>query len=218
MSVQVVISWIFFALSIIFAVAAPLSLIAFRWREGFWGNLLCAMNMSFASLFALDYFEVLAAMLTQVWVGGLYFYDFLCFWFIFALTFFILNFCTNRLSNIKVHFPALVEKISNGCSLLCIVAVFASAVFFSLPCAPLPPKEDGIASEARMSELLGWKARILSHGTLAPFSGDLEWTAAEDYVSGQMEKRWFIKTTADKEGTFLYDGPAPPVITQINVN
>ncbi|MGL6226528.1 MAG: hypothetical protein ACRC10_07870 [Thermoguttaceae bacterium] len=218
MSVQLVISWIFFVLSIIFAIAAPLSLIAFRWREGFWGNLLCAMNMSFASLFALDYFEVLAAMLTQLWAGGLFFYDFLCFWLIFAFTFFILNLCTNRLSTIKVHFPALVEKISNGCSLLCIVAIFASSVFFSLPSAPLPPKEDGVESEARMSEFLGLKARILSHGTLAPFSGDLEWTAAEDYVYGQMEKRWLIKTTADKEGTFVHSGETPPVITQFNVN
>ena len=208
---QDVINYALLALAVVFLVSIPLAIVGLRLREGLWGNTICLCNVSFAGFIALNYFEPLAALLGDAWAGGIFFYDFVVFWILFTISFFIINFLTNRISAIKVHFPSMVEKVGNGLMLGFIFFNFASVIAFSLPMVPLKPDEDQKANLARYSETLGLRARLLSHGTLMPFSGEREWIDADSFVNDHMNKRWALYSTAlEGEGSFIYDGGPPP--------
>ena len=207
---QDTINYILMGLGIVFLISIPLAIIGLRLREGFWGNTICLCNISFAGFLALNYFEPLAALIADAWAGALFYYDFVFFWLIFALAFYVINFITNRISRVKVHFPKVVEMVGNGVMLGLIFFNFASVIAFSLPMVPLKPDDNQKANLARFSESLGLRARLLSHGTLMPFSGEREWIDADSFVNDHMNKRWALYSNAlDNEGSFLFDGDPP---------
>ncbi len=194
----------------VFIVAVPLSLIGLRLNEGFWGNTVCGANITFASLIAFNYYEPVAGLITDAWIGGLFFYDFLSFWFLFALAFFLLNTVTNKLSKFKVHFPKVVEQVGNGIALLVIFLNFTTLIFFTLPMAPFQPAEGAKQAEADRSEFFGQRARLLSIGNLSAFTGEKIWIDPQVYVEEQTNKRWALVSTAIDKQTMLYEGSAPP--------
>jgi len=213
------INYILLAMGIIFTIAVPLALFGLRLQEGFWSNMICCTNITFASLIAFNYYEPIAGLIMDAWEGGLFFYDYLVFWLLFSLVYFILNFITNKLSRVKVHFPKVVEQVGNGALLFGIFFNFVSIIFFTLPMAPFqPPGSDGqnsgmmgfIGTEESRSEWFGYKVRILSDATLAPFTGENRWIDPKDYVDAQTNKRWWLVSTAIDKQTMLYEGSPPP--------
>lgn len=208
---EVYINYVIIALSVIFAIAAPLSILALRLREGFWGNLICYCNITFAGLIAFNYFELLGALIADAWVGGIFFMDFLMFWLLFAISYFILNFMTNRLSRYKVHFQKTVEQVGNGVMLFALVMNFFALVAFSYPVSPMKPDEqERVASVARLTEAHGKRCRVLSTGSLAAFSGTKEWGNPNDYVEANNNKRWLMYFNRLDGKGFLYEGDVPP--------
>ena len=123
-------------MGVIFVIAVPLAIFGLRLREGFWGNTICCSNITFASLIAFNYYEPVAGLIMDAWAGGVFLYDFLCFWLLFSLTYFVINMVTNKLSKIRVHFPKVVEQVGNGILLVLIFVNFVSLIFFTLPMAP----------------------------------------------------------------------------------
>ena len=204
------INYILIALGVAFTIAVPLALFGLRLTEGFWGNMICCSNITFASLIAFNYFEPIAGMIMDAWAGGLFFYDFLVFWLLFSLVYFLLNMVTNKLSQVRVHFPKVVEQVGNGIFLVLIFVNFVSLIGFTLPMAPFQPKEGAMQGEADRSEIFGQKARFLSLGTLAPFTGEKPWIDPQVYITEQTNKRWMLVDTAIGKQTMLYEGSVPP--------
>jgi len=204
------INYILMALGVAFTIAVPLALFGLRLTEGFWGNMICCSNITFASLITFNYYELLAGMIMDAWSGGLFFYDFLVFWLLFSLTYFLLNTVTNKLSQVRVHFPKVVEQVGNGAFLILIFLNFVSLIFFTLPMAPFQPGDNAMQAEADRSEAFGRKVRMLSLGTLAPFTGEKPWIDPQDYVKEQTNKRWALVDNAIEQQTMLYEGSPPP--------
>ena len=204
------INYILMALGVAFTISVPLALFGLRLQEGFWGNTVCFSNITFSSLIAFNYFEPIAGLLVDAYVGGLFFYDFLSFWLLFSLVYFILNTVTNSLSKIKVHFPKVVEQVGNWVLLFAIFFNFVSIIFFTLPMAPFQPAEGAMQTEADRSEFFGRKARILSIGTLSAFTGEKIWIDPQVYAKMHTDKRWMLVSNAIEKQTMLYDGSAPP--------
>lgn len=208
---EVVANYIMMGMGVIFLIAVPLAIFGLRWREGFWGNTVCFSNVTFASLVAINFYEPVANLLTDAYIGGLFFYDFMAFWLLLALTFFLLNTMTNKLSKVKVHFPLTVERVGNVILLIGLFLNFVSVIVFSYPMAPFqPPDAAHTATETNSTEYFGKKVRILSTGSLAPFTYSKPWIGPDRYVGEQTNKRWAIYNNAATKNTFLYEGEAPP--------
>jgi len=197
-------------LAVIFVIAVPLAIFGLRLQEGLWSNAICCSNITFASLIAFNYYELVAGLLMDAWEGGVFLYDYLCFWLLFSLAFFLLNWVTNRLSQIRVHFPKVVEQVGNGIFLVLIFVNFVSMIFFTLPMAPFQPAENAMQAEASRSEFFGHKARLLSVGTLVPFTGEKIWIDPKVYIEEQTAKRWAMVSNMIDRQTMLYEGDSPP--------
>ncbi|MCL2305361.1 MAG: hypothetical protein FWC43_08470 [Planctomycetaceae bacterium] len=206
------INYILFALGIVFTIAVPLAIFGLRLNEGLWSNMICCSNITFASLITLNYFEPIAKLIEDAWAGGLFLYDFLVFWLLFSLMFFLLNTVTNKLSRVRVHFPKVVEQVGNGIFLILIFGNFVFNIGFTLPMAPFPPKENSQQTGEWQSNFLAYKMRILCKGTLVPFTGENIWDNNDPplYVRDQVNKRWMLLDNMyAKGGTMLYDGSPP---------
>jgi predicted membrane protein len=146
-------------------------------------------------LIAFNYYELIALLLTDAYSGGQLFYDFLSFWLLFSLAFFLLNTVTNRLSQVRVHFSKTLERFGNIYVLFVLFGNFLAVIFFTLPMAPFQPNESAKKAEVDRSELLGRQVRILSAGTLVPFTGEKIWIDPQVYVEEQTNKRWLLYAT-----------------------
>lgn len=209
--INTVVNYILLGLGIVFMVSIPLAIFAMRLREGFWSNTICFCNVSFASLIAFNYFEPVASLIADAWIAGLFFFDYLAFWLLFAFSYFFINAITNRLSTIKVHFAPTVEKAGNGTMLCAIFVNFLFVILFTLPAFPLQPSEDEMLSQiSNGTELLGRRARILSEGSLSALDGEKPWVDAATYTGTQTGKRWALYQAVLEKKSFLFEGEKPP--------
>jgi len=211
------INYILIGMGVVFTIAVPLAIFGLRLQEGLWSNMICFSNITFASLITFNYYEPIAGMIEDAWAGGIFFYDYLVFWLLFSLTFFVLNFVTNKLSQIRVHFPKVVEQVGNGAFLFLIFFNFVSIIFFTLPMAPFQPPDNQnsgllatIGTEESRSEWFGQKVRLLSIGNLVPFTGEKIWIDPQVYVEAQTNKRWWLVNNAVEKQTMLFEGTPPP--------
>ena len=205
------INYILITMGVIFTVAVPLAIFGLRLTEGLWSNMICCSNITFASLITFNYYELIAKLIEDAWIGGLFFYDFLVFWLLFSLLFFLLNIVTNKLSQIRVHFPKVVEQVGNGIFLVLLFVNFVSIIGFTLPMAPFQPRDDAQKTGEWQSNFFSTKQRILCLGTLVPFTGENVWDDNDPsfYVRDQINKRWLLVSTAIDKQTMLYEGEAP---------
>ena len=117
-------------LAIVFALFAAVG------PEGFWCNLITLVNVTFAALVATNAFEPLAARIHYGLPKSSYMVDFLVAWGMFIATYVLLQFVTNRASNVKVRIGAKIDQIGGfalatmtGWVLVC----FASMTFHLAP-------------------------------------------------------------------------------------
>lgn len=140
--------------------------IAFSVRDGIWTNLIRLFNLIFSGLIATTYFETLAGTLEGMLPTYTYLLDFLSIWLIFILTYAILRELTNRLSLVRVWFPAIIDKW--GGVALAIVLGFTMLSFsvFALYTAPLSPNYWGMNDYPSLTG--GWAvfAKMESDGEL----------------------------------------------------
>ncbi|MBQ3351723.1 MAG: CvpA family protein [Thermoguttaceae bacterium] len=140
--------------------------IAFSVRDGIWTNLIRLFNLIFSGLIATTYFETLAGTLEGFAPTYTYLLDFLSIWLVFIVVYAILRELTNRLSLVKVWFPAIIDKW--GGVALSIVLGFTMLSFsvFALYTAPLQPGYWGIHKSPTITG--GWAAfaKMESDGAL----------------------------------------------------
>lgn len=122
-------------LLVIFLVCASLV-----WLQGLWGAAIALLNSIFAGLIAMTFFPVLAELLEKHLPPYGYFWDFLCFWLLFAVVFSILRLVANLLSQYQVRFKTPVEMAGRSVLAMLTAWLMVCIACFSLHMAPLPVK------------------------------------------------------------------------------
>ena len=102
-----------FLLSLVMVVLF-LACVGFSFSEGMWTNAIRLINVIFAALLAMNYFEPLANWLDDWMRAFSYYWDFLAMWALFVVSFFVLRLLTDTISQVKVRFPKIVEQIGSG--------------------------------------------------------------------------------------------------------
>ena len=121
---------------------------AASWFMGLWSNMLTLVVMLLSGLIATNYFEPLAAYFDKPVVGGpaaigsmatyTYLLDFICFWALFLISFFLLRILTDILSRHRVKFNFWVETVGRSILALWVAWIFVSIAAFSIQLSPLP--------------------------------------------------------------------------------
>ena len=136
-------------LAIIFAI------VALNVNKGLWRNLITLINVLFAALLAMNYFEPAAEFLKSKDVTFDFMVDLLAAWGIFAAAMLLLRVVTDRLTKIRVRF---IKPVDLGVGIFFsmwsgwIVACFAAV---TLHVAPLPRRHRGIAASFQFHSLPG---------------------------------------------------------------
>ena len=128
--------------------------IAFSSRDGIWTNLIRLFNLIFSGLIATTYFETLAETLEGMLPSYTYLLDFLSIWAIFIIVYVILKELTNRLSLVKVWFPAIIDKWGGVALSVILGFTMLSFSVFALYTAPLQPNYWGIHNSPTLTG--GW--------------------------------------------------------------
>ncbi|HBT77250.1 MAG TPA: hypothetical protein DEB39_10085 [Planctomycetaceae bacterium] len=183
------------------------AILGLRKNEGVWGNTIAAINVSFAALIALNYWEDVASLLAGMYAAGLFYWDFIAIWLLFLVAYALLDEVTRHLTRVKVKFPDPIELLGTPAAGLCLFAVFFLFYTFTLHLAPLgnPSEQGGIASYDLM------KAKsydILSSGNLAPFNSTNTFDSNKVFVN-QNSRRAALKHVAESKGTTSFEGTVP---------
>ncbi len=113
------------------------------WISGFWSCVVTLINALLSAMIALNYFEPIAAALTNGNRSYVYIWDVVVFWGLFAFTFGFLRIFTDLLSRQRVKFDIWVEMIGRTITSLWIGYVFVGLFCVSLHIGPLPPHPFG---------------------------------------------------------------------------
>jgi hypothetical protein len=127
--------------------------VGFLFAEGMWSNAVRLVNVVFAALLAMNYFEPMAAWLAGMAPGFTYFADFIALWVLFILAAVLLNEITNRVSTVQVKFLKLADRIGSGFFAAWIGWVMVCFTMVSLHVAPLAraPLRGSLQPEERAS-------------------------------------------------------------------
>lgn len=191
---------------IIFVVAAML------WNEGLWGNAITLVNLILAGLIATNYFEPLAAILDGQMASFTYFWDFLSFWLIFAITFGLMRAVTDKLSKTKVKFKGYVEHPGRVIFALLCGYTFMCIACMSIHLAPLPEHPFGGAfHQAQKVEGPVFLVDKELPNHFLGFAPDRQWLQLTQWLSGEWGalSRWtgfgmWTKRPFDPDNRFLF--------------
>lgn len=178
-----------------------ISFYAFRRKQGFWGNTICAFNISFATIIAISFHEGLASLMAGLYVGLLFYYEYLAFMILFLFSYFMLARITNGLSKVKVRFPVPIEVGGNILVLLVCYAYFVGMILAVYTVAPV-----GILTHVLPPAAVG-QVSILSNGPLEPIFGGNPMDM-DEYLERKNAHHAAHAEYAEK-GNWFYDGTAP---------
>lgn len=161
--------------------------IAFSVRDGIWTNLIRLFNLIFSGLIATTYFETLADALEGMAPSYTYLLDFLSIWIIFIAVYALLRFLTNKLSVVRVWFPAIIDKwVGVGLSVILGFTMLSFSVF-ALYTAPLQPNYWGMHNYPTLTG--GWAvfAKMEADGALQ--SGTAAFGDTKDFYDRYNKRR-----------------------------
>jgi hypothetical protein len=181
-------------LLVIFLVCASLV-----WLQGLWGAAIALLNSIFAGLIAMTFFPVLAELLEKHLPPYGYFWDFLCFWLLFAVVFSILRLVANLLSQYQVRFKTPVEMAGRSVLAMLTAWLMVCIVCFSLHIAPLPVNSFGGSFQAQegSNDLLGvapdkqWLSLVhsCSLGSLSTLSRGNQFNSPTQFIKNYRLRR-----------------------------
>ncbi|MDR3108130.1 MAG: hypothetical protein LBU65_00380 [Planctomycetaceae bacterium] len=186
-----------------------LAVIGIRKNEGIWGNVISAINVSFAALIAINYWEPLAALAADQVKGGMFYWDYVCLWAIFLVSYGLLDDITHRISRVKVKFPETVEKVGGPVSGVFLFVTFILFYTFSLHLAPLGTPYENSGEYAQYDLIKAQSYDLLSSGNLAPFVGESTFNSNRVFQD-QNARRAALKAQAKEKHTFVFEGEIPP--------
>jgi uncharacterized membrane protein required for colicin V production len=114
--------------------------VAFLFRDGIWSNAVRLVNIVFAGLLTMNFYEPLAKFITEysedirTWAP---FMDFLAFWICFVGFAAILTAITDKVSRVRVRFLQVAERVGGLALSFCIGWIMVCIVLVSLHTAPL---------------------------------------------------------------------------------
>jgi hypothetical protein len=111
--------------------------VAMMWTEGCWSNALSFVNVVFASMVAMNGYEMLAGYFEGQLPGYTHVWDFLSIWGVFWLAIAVLRAVTDAISKHQVRFKAPVETAGNALFALATAWVFVCFTCATLHMAPL---------------------------------------------------------------------------------
>ena len=128
-------TWAFLLPALMFVVLV--ACVASLYPEGLWGNAIRLVNVVFAALLAVNFWEPLARYAEGIAPTFTYFWDFLCLWGLFGLFMILFRVPTQLLSRVKVRFLKIADRI--GCAMLTLWIgwVMVGFTMFTLHTAPL---------------------------------------------------------------------------------
>ena len=188
--------------------------VAFIFGEGMWGAALRLVNVVTAALLATNFWEPVARLLEgSVGVSFTYWWDFLSLWLLFAVSLLILRFLTRQLSQVKVKFLSLADRIGGVVFAICVGLTMVGFTTFTLHTAPLAEKflfggfdPDNPVVGKPDRQWLGFVLQAsegsLSHGENNAFS--------TDFVPKYAARRAALEGLAKSKGAFrVASGGAP---------
>ncbi len=105
--------------------------------EGLWSNAVRLVNVIFAALLAVNFWEPLARWAEQMEPTFTFFWDFLCLWGLFCVFLVIFRLLTDFISRVKLRFRKIVDRIGSAFLSLWVGYVMVCFTMFTLHTAPL---------------------------------------------------------------------------------
>jgi hypothetical protein len=120
--------------------------------DGMWSNAIRLINVVTAALLATNFFEPVARWLDDWQPSYTYVWDFLALWGLFGLFITIFRLATDHLSQVKVRFLKIADRIGSALFALLIAWVMICFTMMTLHAAPLARTFlfDGFQAEERM--------------------------------------------------------------------
>lgn len=108
--------------------------------DGLWGNTLRLVNIIFSATLATAFGEPLAAMFESLLYTPYFFYNFVCLWLVFGLSYAFFRFATQQLSRVNVKFDPRLNKYGSKVAALLTAWIFVCFTLFTMHQAPLAEK------------------------------------------------------------------------------
>ncbi|MGB4727151.1 MAG: CvpA family protein [Thermogutta sp.] len=212
--------WLLMLIQIVIIAAC----VGFLYREGMWGNFIRFVNVLFAAVLATNFFEPLARILEELISPKLtYFYDFLAFWLVYAVSFLVLHVATAAASRVKVRFNHYLNMGGGIFLALVIGLTMCSVLKFSLHLAPLGTKpflasvvdEDGDPLGAQWAGIMrGLSSGVFSRSVAAEAEGIYggsvaKFPGAKNIFEVYLERAEALEAQVNNGGGFTTEG-APP--------
>ena len=198
---------------VLFLLIVFLVCLSLVWLQGLWGAAIALLNSIFAGLIAMTFFPVLAELLEKHLPSYGYFWDFLCFWLLFAVVFSILRLVANLLSQYQVRFKTPVEMAGRSVLAMLTAWLMVCIVCFSLHIAPLPVNSFGGSFQAQegSNDLLGmapdkqWLSLVhtCSVGSLSSFAGGHQLDLPTKFIKNYRLRRKDLQAQQAKTGSYI---------------
>lgn len=173
--------------------AVPIVILAvlfgFRWKVGFWGNAVSLGTVLFSILVAVGWWEDLAQLIAKQLPAILFFADCIAIWLIFLVTLLLLDFAARGMSQVKVKYADMVEKIGNG---LALFLLFITLYGFYLFAEELGPVGERVDANTPGDSVAVQVFRILSAGNLSGFTKTQQFDDQEKFRELHMKRRQAI--------------------------
>ena len=198
---------------VLFLLVIFLVCLSLVWLQGLWGAAIALLNSIFAGLIAMNFFPALAELLESSLPSYGYFWDFLCFWLLFAVVFFILRSVANLLSQYQVRFKTPVEMAGRSVLALLTAWIMVCIVCFSLHIAPLPVNSFGgsFQKQEGSNDLLGvapdkqWLSLVhsCSLGSLSTLSGGNQFNSPTQFIKNYRLRRKDLETLQAETDSYI---------------
>jgi hypothetical protein len=177
--------------------------VAFLFQEGIWGNAVRLVNVVFAVLLALNFYEPVAAKITNISAdvkNYVVMFDFISLWVCFAVCMAVFRTVTDQVSKVKVRFLQVVDRPGGIVLSICIGWVMVGFTLISLHVSPLSqypmlgsfkPQDGMFLGLAPDRELLGF-AKYQSSGAYSR-SADHDTSFPNDFIETQLMRRMHLE-------------------------
>ena len=128
-------SWAFLFPLLMFVIFV--ACVASLYTEGMWGNAIRLVNVVFAALLAVNFWEPLARFADGSAPTFTFFWDFLCLWGLFGVFMILFRVPTQLLSRVKVCFLKIADRIGSAFFAVWVGWVMVCFTMFTLHTAPL---------------------------------------------------------------------------------
>lgn len=193
-----------------------LACVGFLYPEGMWSNAIRLVNVIVSGLLATNFFEPLARLFeSKIHASFMFFWDYLAFWALFAVSMIVLQLLTRTISEVKVRFLKLADMIGSGAFAAVAGYVMVCIVVTSMHLAPLGRTFFFDGFDPIQSKFLGmhpdyqWLSFVnwLSRGPYAT-NPENQFDPTRRYVPKYAERRDLVEKHRTEQKSFRVTGSA----------